>query len=114
MDDKEAGRIICKGSMHVTSKGAFGKYRNIFDFTLTVDVRDNKYRLVMSDIYHSGLVDQPAYAGGSIDNEKSACGAFLIPKGDWRKIKDAIKKGAWAYLLEFQNAMNKKIEVDTF
>ena len=115
MDDKEAGKIICKGSMTPSSKGTFGiTYQNNVDFTLTVDLKDGKYRVVITDLYHSGLGPQKEYAGGAIENEKPACGTFFIPKKDWDKMKEVIKKEASDYLESFKVAMNKEVKKDDF
>jgi hypothetical protein len=115
MDDKEAGKIICKGSMTLPSKASVGiTYQNNVDFTLTIDVRDNKYRAVISDLYHSGLGSQKEYAGGAIENEKPSCGTFFIPKKDWEKIKEAIKKEAKSYLDSLKEAMLKESKPDDF
>lgn len=115
MDDKEAGKIICKGSMTPPSKGTFNMtYQNNVDFTLTIDVRDNKYRAVISDLYHSGLGPQKEYAGGAIENEKPSCGTLFIPKKDWEKMKEAIKKEATTYLDQLKQAMLKQSKTDDF
>jgi hypothetical protein len=115
MDDKDAGKIICKGSMTPASKGTFGMtYQNNVDFTLTIDVRDGKYRALISEIYHSGLGPKKEYAGGAIENEKPACGTFFIPKKDWDKMKEAIKAEASAYLDSLKTAMNKEVKKDDF
>lgn len=115
MDDKEAGKIICKGSMTPPSKGTFGMtYQNNVDFTLTIDLKDGKYRAVISDLYHSGLGPQKEYAGGAIENEKPACGTLFIPKKDWEKMKVAIKNEASMYLESLKAAMQKEVKNDDF
>lgn len=115
MDDKEVGKIICKGSMTPSSKGTFGMtYQNNVDFTLTIDLKDNKYRAIISDLYHSGLGSQKEYPGGAIENEKPACGTLFIPKKDWEKMKEAIKKEATTYLEKLKVAMHKETKPDDF
>lgn len=115
MDDKEAGKIICKGSMKLSSKGTFGfTYQNNVDFTLTIDVKNNKYRAIISDLYHTGLGVPPEYPGGAIENEKPACGTLFIPKKDWEKMKKAMKKEATTYLDRLKEAMLKESKTGDF
>ena len=115
MDDKEAGKIICKGSMTPSSKGTFGMtYQNNVDFTLTIDLRDNKYRAFISELYHTGLGFDKEYAGGAIENDKPSCGTLFIPKKDWAKMKEAIKNEATKYLERLKQAMLKESKPDDF
>jgi len=115
MDDKEAGKIICKGSMTPLSKGTFGMtYKSNVDFTLTIDIKDGKYRAIISDLYHTGLGTTKDAIGGAIENEKPACGTFFIPKKDWDKIKEATKRDASAFLDNLKEAMSKEVKKDDF
>ena len=115
MEDKESGRIICKGVMVVHSTGTLGiNYSNYVNFSLTIDVKDNRYRAVISDIYHSGISSSNEYPGGAIENEKPDCGKFSIPKKDWNKMKEAIVNDATQFLEEFKKEMNIEIKVDDF
>lgn len=47
-EDKEAGRIICKGSLLAESA-----LETTLSFTLSVDVKDKKYRVAIDDIIYS-------------------------------------------------------------
>lgn len=115
MDDKDVGKIICKGSMTCESKGTLGiNYQNNVDFTLTIDVKENRYRGVISDLYHSGLGNAKEYPGGAIENEKPDCGTLFIPKKDWLKMKEAIKNGATRFLGELKKGMLKEAKGDDF
>lgn len=55
LDDKENGTIIVKGLIPIYIKPATSmiklKYGNV-DFTLTVDLKDNKYRYTFTDFEH--------------------------------------------------------------
>jgi hypothetical protein len=115
MDDKESGRIICKGVMIVHSTGTLGiNYNNYVNFNLTIDVKDNRFRAVISDIYHAGITSSNEYQGGAIENEKPDCGTFSIPKKDWNKMKEAIVNDANLFLEEFKKEMITEIKVDDF
>lgn len=54
MDDENRGIIIGKGNTKIQSKGRMGStFENRMDFTLKVEVKDQKYRITVSDIgYH--------------------------------------------------------------
>jgi hypothetical protein len=115
MDDKEAGVIICKGSMDVLSKGTFGiKYINNVDFTIKIDIKEGKYRAIISDLRHTGLGNQDDLAGGAIENEKPSCGTLFIPKKDWAKMKDAIQIKATSFLEDLKLSMHKEVKKDDF
>lgn len=115
MDDKDVGKIICKGTMNPTSRGALGmNYQNNFDFTLTIDLRDNKYRAVLNNIYHSGLGPHKTYPGGHIENEKPDCGTLMIPKKDWIKMQEAVKLEATKFMNKLKNHMNASLSKDDF
>jgi len=53
MDDKESGKIICKGIMNPILKyrlmGDTVKFKGNVKFTLQIDVKENKYRCIMNN-----------------------------------------------------------------
>lgn len=55
-EDKDAGKIVCKGNMDFVTYDIFGLESNAtawIDFKLSIDVKDNKVRCRMSDfVYH--------------------------------------------------------------
>lgn len=94
MDDKQAGKIIGKGNMRTPVKNAFGMVigDDIINFTITIDVKENKYRVILSDFSHQGGTYKGSANGGSLDREKPACSSIFITKGMWDKIKKEVDK----------------------
>ena len=60
MEDKEAGKIIGKGVMVYDKKDTYYTTHMSVRYTLTVTVKDNKYRLVLSDFINDGYLDNPS------------------------------------------------------
>lgn len=97
MEDKDAGRIICKGNFPHPAKNVFGNTLcfEAIHFTLTIDVKDGRYRTVYNDMHHTGCNYPggalPTGSGGSLSNEKPGCGTLLKTRKQWKDIqKDAV------------------------
>ena len=70
-----------KGAIDVSLRGYNQGY---FNFTITFQSKDGRYRYNITDIYH----DNPGgSSGGYIKNEKPECGTFSMTKKEWLKIK---------------------------
>jgi len=89
MQDKEAGKIIGKGWIAVSNMGydAGG-----FDFRINFTAKEGRYRYIITDIEHDKKTSKFS-SGGGIENEKPACGTFLMLKGQWRKLKKQAHDG---------------------
>ncbi|TFV93177.1 DUF4468 domain-containing protein [Algoriphagus kandeliae] len=114
LDDKENGRIITKGNFTSDVKVPMGRYPSIIEFTFTIDVRDGKFRGIIEDLTHKGLIGDTSHVGGSFENEKPAIGTFFFPKGHWDKVKEQGKKDAILHLEDFANYMKSKAKIDDF
>jgi hypothetical protein len=114
MDDKDAGKIICKGVMDVYIKGPMGKSSgNYIDFTINVDIKENKYRVILSNFNHDGLIlsESSNEKGGNLNNDESSC---QIPKKFWDKIKDQTKIQSLDFLAKMKVAMEIAGKDDNF
>lgn len=49
LEDKDAGKLIVKGSS--TLKEIIDEQQFIYSYTISLDCRDNKYRYILTDIY---------------------------------------------------------------
>jgi hypothetical protein len=107
MEDKESGTIIGKGIFIHPVNSAFGNQVgiDIISFTITINTKDNKYRAVLSNFFHTYLQQTSTYIpgqplttavgkassqsrdGGSLDDEKPDCGTFMLPKKQWTEIQ---------------------------
>lgn len=105
MDDKEAGKIICKGYMMPVANVGLGiKKENTVQFIATIDIKENKYRCVLSDFrYVDGGYNKP------LESEAPSSGAKF-----WQRLKDATRTKAIDFLAGMQTSMNKKIVTEDF
>lgn len=72
LDDKEAGKIIGKGAMLYDDGSDYYKVHHTVRYTLTVNVKNNKYRLVLSDFINEGYANNDKINGYGLllDDEK--------------------------------------------
>lgn len=110
MDDKDAGKIICKGVFTpLVGVGLGMKVQSIVYFTADIDLKDGKYRCVLSDFYHDGYLDHTdQQMGGNLNNEKPDCGTFRMSKKYWQRIKTESYSEARDFINSFKTAMTKK------
>ncbi len=73
LDDKDAGIIIGKGSFSIRGGSV--------SFTLKIQLKDSRYKYWISNFSHESSVR--GYSGGSLDNEKPACGFLYMAKREW-------------------------------
>lgn len=114
LDDKENGKIIAKGNFTSMNKTAIGRYGSRIQFTFTIDLRDGRFRGIIEDLYHDGLISDSSIAGGSFSNEKPAIGTLFLPKSMWEKIKIQGRLDAVSHLEDFVNYMKSKSTIDDF
>jgi hypothetical protein len=93
--DKEAGTIISKGNFSVEHNNAFQSNVYRVEFTMTIDIKDGKYRIIINDLSNisascNGKFNN--YYGGNLLNEKPACGTMFMPKKYWAHVKEQSKK----------------------
>lgn len=108
MDDKESGRIIAKGLFTFPAKNLYGAVvgSEPIHFTTTIDVKDNKYRIVINDFYHTKGNYNGAAAGGSLNLDKPDCGFIKMQKKRWVAMQEASKELSLGMIDDFKNEMN--------
>lgn len=86
-------------------------------FKIAITVKDNKYRIVLSNFMHEGIKGQAT--GGSLDAEKPVCGETQISNLAWSKIKEQAKGMTESFIPEIKANMDavkpkadKKAETD--
>lgn len=87
MEDKDAGLIIVKGNMSTWIQSGISKCEYVVDFKLTVQIKDYKVKVVLSDFWNTYSYcggKSNSYVGGSLSDEKSDC---LMTKKMWADIK---------------------------
>jgi len=89
LDDKESGKIIGKGNFSI-SKSMWLTDSQV-DFTITIMVKDGRYKYIVSDFFHVSTYNEKMYSGGSLDDEKPDCGTFNMAKKGWKQVKEQTK-----------------------
>lgn len=111
MDDKEAGKIVGKALTNWPIRGGFGNIlcQSLVHYTITIDIKDGKYRCVLSDFWHRGCTYPKGTTmdGGPLVNSKPAGSAMLggLTKGQWGKMKEKASNDSYFLLADLQTAM---------
>lgn len=113
MEDKDAGRIIGKGIItFTTTYNLMYTAKHSVNFTITIDVKDGRYRCVMNDFNHEAKYEAGAASGGSLENEKPK--SFNITKKQWQKVREETVGKAGKTLDSLKKAMDKGVIADDF
>lgn len=111
MEDKESGKIIGKAAITKRVNSAFGNQvgYDLISFQITIDAKDNKYRIVINNFDHGyvqtatintgnafsdAIGKSMTRKGGSLANEKPDCGGMQMTKKQWREIKNFAHESA--------------------
>lgn len=117
MEDKDAGKIIAKGLFKIEgAKGGFGNllgYDNVW-FTISIDVKDSKYRCVLSDYKHEGGNYNGSSSGGLMSKDTPDCGTFFLPKSRWNKFKLRAREQSEEILKKLSETMNNPLPSSEF
>lgn len=107
LDDKENGKIIGKGIISFENPGLkIGKNASgYFEFMITIDIKQNKFRYTIENIRHESYKDNNS--GGLFTNEKPECGTFIMPKSNWKRIKEIGYSEIEKIIQDLKFAMNK-------
>lgn len=103
VSDKEAGKIAGKDYFIVNAGGSFD---SIF-FHYAIDIKDNKYRVTLSNFYHF-CTGAASCTGGNLYEEKPQCGYFWMPKKRWTSIKDFALKQSNEWIASVEKQVNKE------
>lgn len=115
MDDKDAGRIVARGVFQSPVKGMWGTpLYDYINFKITIDVKDNKYRIALTDFVHEKGTYRDAVSGGDMSKEKPACGTLFMSKKKFATIKEEAKKTALQLTKDFSIVMKKSLPKDDF
>jgi len=114
MQDKEAGKIVGKGTNDYISESLFNTITHHINFTFTIDVRDSKYRIRITNFVDDGYSYQHPQFGNSygMGNLNRAVKPTGYHKQDWEKAKDEAMQTSLRLLSSFKIAMHS--QSDTF
>ncbi|MGE9312831.1 DUF4468 domain-containing protein [Niabella sp. CJ426] len=105
VDDKESGKLIAKSTIKTPHKAmaGFSGYDNT-EVVISVDVKDNKYRIRFYDLIHP--------YGGEYKNDKPK-NTMMLNKSGWDKVKERTIEIVEPLISEFNTYM-KTIKNDNF
>jgi hypothetical protein len=116
MDDKEAGKLIGKGNFRYDSKVFSGSTQTTgwISYTITLQVKDNKYRYEITNFRHDGNGD---YDFGLITSSENCPYEMKSTFKNWRDkvwkdIKSTIAPNADDIVLSLTSYMNKQAKKD--
>jgi hypothetical protein len=117
MDDKDAGRIIGKAVIPWEYVFLHEGCTTYIHYTITIDVRENKVRLVLSDFYHEGCKkiirngDVGISDGGSLNQDEEPWRYAMKKRKQkwWDDIKATAKSKAESLMYSFGEEMRKSI-----
>jgi hypothetical protein len=104
MQDKEAGRLMGKGAALVSIKGfSAGFVRH----TLTVYLKDGRYKYVLTDLEHEATGAHNIYSGGPLERPKAEV-SFYGGKKAWDSIRKDADSDARQLVADLQASMTLK------
>ena len=119
IQDKENGKLLGKGLTDVSFRNPplGARYGGIVRYTISILVKDGKYKYTISDFYHEGGTDTQVTACGAIENEKkpkggtmrglSGQGGFPTQK-QWEQIKEDVNMQMTALSTSIKSGLAKR------
>lgn len=110
LQDKDAGHLIVKGFTRVASKGSdFGLVRH----TLTIYVKDGRYKYTITDLIHEDGGSPNIYSAGPLEQEKGRFFIINISTGQtWADIKGQANHQVRLMIAGLESAMTLKGKED--
>lgn len=106
LDDLETSTVITKGNIPWYYTNGFGSTPGgTVSFKFTIQCKEGRYRYSVSNFVHTDMRRNGDYSGGAFENEKAACGSFLMPKRTWNKVKSDINQSVLEFLGDLKNTM---------
>jgi hypothetical protein len=103
MQDKEAGQLIAKGLTDVTTRSIGMTFdAGVVRHTLTIYVKDNKYKYVLTNLEHEARLSTKIKSGGPLENSEVPYGTT---KRIWADIKQDANRDAYRLVAELHASM---------
>lgn len=109
-EDEDALQIFGQGNMKAYISDPILKIKEAgrIEFSFTVQCKDGRYRLHVTDIRHSFKTQYGDISGGKISNEKPDCGGFKMTKKQWAVVKESAMRDIEAFAASFETFMQNK------
>jgi hypothetical protein len=114
MQDKEAGQLVVKGLTRVTLRSlGLNADAGAVRHTLTIYVKDGRYKYVLTDLTHDGAGVPNIYAAGPLEREEGKIYSLgSATKKQWADIKRQANQDAYRLIADLQSAMTLKGKKD--
>lgn len=112
MDDRMAGKIVGKGMIESPAYNMIGMAAGsaYVEFTISIDIKDNKYRVQLFDYVQEKGSDIKSPSGGSLNDDKPDGGYMNYNKKTWEKVKETANKQSIAMLASLKEYIHKNEE----
>lgn len=109
IQDKDGGKLFGKGLTDVTFKNPpmGSMYGGTVSYTISVIVKDGKYKYSITDFNHSGGTDTRIADGGGLENEKRPKGIGFPSQKQWDQIKDDVNTKTTSLATTLKSALLK-------
>lgn len=111
MQDKDAGQLVAKGLIRVYSKS---RDVGVVRHTLTIYVKDGRYKHIMTNLAHESSGQLNTYSGGPLEQTEARlypAGAFGGKK-TWADIKQDANRKAYSLAADLKSSMTMQGKKD--
>jgi hypothetical protein len=105
LDDKENGMLLIKGSIKETFIFQLSSLDYYFSFTMKIYIKENKYRVVVSDVYNSLA---PYKHNTLLINKYRGAFADNLTKNKYWDLMESLSKNLNSFVTSFENHMSKQ------
>ena len=110
MQDKEAGQLVAKGLTRVTTQSlGMTLDAGVVYHTLTIYVKEGKYKYILSNLTHEAGGARNIYTIGPLEGEKLP---FGMTKKVWHDIRQETNRDAYAMVVRLNDSMTFKTKKD--
>ena len=112
LDDKDIGAMVIKANMNYKAPSMLlNCWDGYVDYTLKVQIKDNKYKIEMKDFTHkAGHPSSPPVCSLGTLTDKEIYSDKGLNKGSQNKIWNAVKSETKTYFDMLSQSLNKSIE----
>lgn len=109
IQDKESGKLLGKGLTDVVFKNPpMGTmYGGIVSYTISVIVKEGKYKYSITDFYHDGGTDNRIHPGGALENEKKPKGIGFPSQKQWDQIREDVNSKMNSLVASMKSSLMK-------
>jgi hypothetical protein len=109
MQDKESGKLVVKGLTRISIRGYEG---GVVTHTLSIYVKDGRYKYILTDLNHDATAVQNVSPGGPLETEEAKIYGLGGGRKVWLDIREQANRDAKSITSGLQAAMTVKGDKD--